>query len=324
MSSDPLPPQADLDQLRRRAKELRDAARSGDPAALGRITAHVPAATARTVTLATAQLAIAREHGYPSWPQLAAEVKARTAERGQLVDEFLTASARDWTGRAARMLDRDPWIAGYDFRTAGVLGDAASAGQLPARDPGLATAADPRSGWTALHLACASRWHRLDPARVSGLTEVARLLLDAAADPNRLLEAELLGESHEQEPPVPPPPFPVWCGTATGRRSLLQGCCCGLSRRRPPCSSRRRVRAAHVPVARATGSRLAFRQNSDIRWHWRPVLAGRGLDLHACRVKVHRARGLASGIARGAPFMRAVPDTGGVFSLRPAATVEVG
>jgi ankyrin repeat protein len=34
----------------------------------------------------------------------------------------------------------------------------------------------------ALHAACASRWHRLDPARAGGLTEVARLLLDAGAD----------------------------------------------------------------------------------------------------------------------------------------------
>ena len=32
-------------------------------------------------------------------------------------------------------------------------------------------------------MACASRWHRLDPARAGGLTEVARLLLAAGADP---------------------------------------------------------------------------------------------------------------------------------------------
>ena len=86
MSSDALPPRPSLDQLRRRAKELRDAARSGDPAALGRITVHAPAARAGMVTLAAAQLAIAREHGYPSWPRLAAEVQARTAELGQRVD----------------------------------------------------------------------------------------------------------------------------------------------------------------------------------------------------------------------------------------------
>ena len=183
MPSEALPPRPSLDQLRRRAKELRDAARSGDPAALARITACTPAARGGMVTLAAAQLAIAREHGYPSWPQLVAEVRARTAERGQRVEEFLVASIRDWTGRAARMLARDPWLAGYDVRTAVVLGDAARVREMLARDPGLATRPDPRTGWTPLHAACASRWQRLDPARASGLTEVARLLLAAGADP---------------------------------------------------------------------------------------------------------------------------------------------
>jgi hypothetical protein len=183
MSSMALPPRPSLDQLRRRAKELRDAARSGDPAALGRITARAPAARHRTVTLAAAQLAIAREHGYPSWPQLVAEVQARTTEAGQQADEFLAASIGDWTGRATRMLARDPWLAGYDFRTAVILGEAARVRAMLARDPELATRPDDRTGWTALHAACASRWHRLDPARAGGLTEVARLLLDAGADP---------------------------------------------------------------------------------------------------------------------------------------------
>ncbi|MGH3177774.1 MAG: hypothetical protein ACRDPF_28345, partial [Streptosporangiaceae bacterium] len=135
MYSDQLPPRPSLDQLRRRARELRDAARSGDPVALGRITARTPAAGRGTVTLAAAQLAIARERGCPSWPRLVAEVRARTAELGRRADEFVVASIGDWTGRAARM---------------------------PARDPGLATRPDERTGWTALHAACASRWHRLD------------------------------------------------------------------------------------------------------------------------------------------------------------------
>jgi ankyrin repeat protein len=183
MPSDQLPPRPSLDQLRRLAKELRDAARSGDPAALARITARTPAARAGMVTLAAAQLAIAREHGHPSWPQLVAEVRARTAELGQRVEEFLVASVRDWTGRAARMLARDPWIAGYDVRTAVVLGDAARVGEMLAREPGMAARTDEKTGWTALHLVCASRWHRLDPARAGGLTEVARRLLAAGADP---------------------------------------------------------------------------------------------------------------------------------------------
>jgi hypothetical protein len=35
----------------------------------------------------------------------------------------------------------------------------------------------------ALHVVCASRWNQLDPARADGLVAVARLLLDAGADP---------------------------------------------------------------------------------------------------------------------------------------------
>lgn len=34
------------------------------------------------------------------------------------------------TGRAARMMARDPWLAGYDVRTAVVLGDAARLGEM--------------------------------------------------------------------------------------------------------------------------------------------------------------------------------------------------
>jgi ankyrin repeat protein len=96
---------------------------------------------------------------------------------------FCRASIGDWTGRAARMLAETPELAGYDVATAVVLGDAARVRAEIARDPSIATRRDPGTGWTALHAACASRWLRLDPARAPGLTDVARVLLDAGADP---------------------------------------------------------------------------------------------------------------------------------------------
>jgi hypothetical protein len=65
------------------------------------------------------------------------------------------------------MLARDPWLADYDVRTAVVLGEADRVRQLLGHDAALATRTDERTGWTALHLACASRWHQLDPARPS-------------------------------------------------------------------------------------------------------------------------------------------------------------
>ena len=79
------------------------------------------------------------------------------------------------------MLHENPAVAESGFPAAVVLGDATRVRAELRRDPGAATRVDPGSGWTALHLACASRFH-LDPARAPGLAEVARLLLDAGAE----------------------------------------------------------------------------------------------------------------------------------------------
>jgi ankyrin repeat protein len=171
-----VPSRPDLGQLRHQARDLLRAARAGDPAAGGRIRA-----VSEQMTLAAAQLAVAREYGFASWPRLKAQVE--TLDLAQKVDAFLEASIRDWTGRAARLLASTPEIAGHDFRTAVVLGDAGRVQEMLRRDPGLATRPDPRSGWAPLHAVAASRWHRLDPARAGGLVAVARLLLDAGADP---------------------------------------------------------------------------------------------------------------------------------------------
>ncbi len=173
-----LPARPDIDQLRHQARDLLRAARSGDQAAAARI-----GAVADSMTLAAAQLAVARECGFASWPRLKAEVDARSSDLAGQVDAFLDASIRDWTGRAARILAATPQIAGYDFRTAVVLGDADRVRQMLEDDQGRATRPDPRWGWTPLHAVCASRWHRLDPRRADGLLAVAGLLLDAGADP---------------------------------------------------------------------------------------------------------------------------------------------
>ncbi len=69
-----LPDRPDLDQLRHQASDLQRAAAGGDRAAAARI----GAASARP-TLSAAQLAIAREYGFASWPRLAAEVERRRA-----------------------------------------------------------------------------------------------------------------------------------------------------------------------------------------------------------------------------------------------------
>jgi ankyrin repeat protein len=96
------------------------------------------------------------------------------------VTRFLSFSVNAQIGTAARMLAETPALAEAGFPVAVVLGDAARVTAELEREPGAATRADSRTGWTALHLVCASRFH-LDPARAPGLAIVTRLLLDAGA-----------------------------------------------------------------------------------------------------------------------------------------------
>jgi hypothetical protein len=74
----PLPARASLEQLRKQAKDLLRACKDGDAAALSRILRHKPKATAPV--LADAQFALAREHGFASWPKLTASVAPRPAD----------------------------------------------------------------------------------------------------------------------------------------------------------------------------------------------------------------------------------------------------
>jgi hypothetical protein len=76
-----LPGRPDLDQLRRQARELLRAAAANDDEALRRIRA-----VSEKQDLSAAQLAIAREHGFPSWPKLRAAVLFRQAGTGPDAD----------------------------------------------------------------------------------------------------------------------------------------------------------------------------------------------------------------------------------------------
>lgn len=67
-----LPPRPDLDQLRRQAKDLLRAAQCGDTPAGARI-----AAVSDRSVLASAQLTVAREYGFPTWARPKAEIARR-------------------------------------------------------------------------------------------------------------------------------------------------------------------------------------------------------------------------------------------------------
>ena len=100
-----LPDRPDMAQLRRQAKELYRSAAGGDPHGLRRLRT-----VSENATLNAAQLALAREHGFNSWPQLCAAVEAARQggpsplmadkHRGTAVygadDVLLSAHAKGW------------------------------------------------------------------------------------------------------------------------------------------------------------------------------------------------------------------------------------
>ncbi|HUA30942.1 MAG TPA: DUF5990 family protein [Streptosporangiaceae bacterium] len=83
-----LPDRPDPDQLRRQARELHRAAQLGDSASLSRV--H---AVSDKLTLSTAQLALAREYGFPSWRWLKDEAERRRTPWSARYPDLLTAEA---------------------------------------------------------------------------------------------------------------------------------------------------------------------------------------------------------------------------------------
>jgi len=88
-----LPARPDLDQLRRQARELHRTALAGDTDALRRLRQ-----VSGTAGLSAAQLAIAREYGFASWPKLKAEVERRRAQAVTGVGENGGRAREDRTG----------------------------------------------------------------------------------------------------------------------------------------------------------------------------------------------------------------------------------
>ncbi len=181
--SDSLPERPDLGQLRRQAKELRDAARRGDAAAVERFSRHHPAALQGVASLASAQLVIARELGFASWPRLKAAIDS-AADAGRRVQAFVSAVIDGRLHQARDIFGADPGIARRGLLAATVLGDAEAVREMLAADPAAAVAIDEERGWPPLLHACYSRWPQIDPGREPGMAQVVRLLLDAGASPN--------------------------------------------------------------------------------------------------------------------------------------------
>ncbi len=135
-------------------------------------------------SIARAQLAIAREYGFPSWPRLKFHVEARTLDAAQRAAALIASATSADLRRARALLAADPALARHDLATACVTGEADDVARRLAARPAAVNEPTGPNGWQPVLYACFSRLLRGDPERSSGIREVVRHLLGAGADPN--------------------------------------------------------------------------------------------------------------------------------------------
>lgn len=189
-------------------------------------------------TLRDVQLALAREYGFDGWSALkrAAEAISRSREhvahetanpdpvaRAERVTRFLRNACRDWRsgggfeigmarGTASRLLEQYPELALTDIFCAVACGHLEATREFLARDPSLANAAGGPRDWTPLLYLAAARLEQ--PEATTNAVEIARVLLDAGADPNAFYPGGgsairytvltcVLGRGEEASPPHP-------------------------------------------------------------------------------------------------------------------------
>jgi ankyrin repeat protein len=204
-----LPARPSLEQYKKQAKELVRAVAARNLDALDRIRRWHPRFRKAdddriaAITLADAQLVLARSHAFPSWPKFAAHLETLRALRAledpstpaELRDpesifiEFASVERHGWHGtgtlqQAELIRSRYPYVGTASIYAAAVLAEEPTLRAFLSRDPALATVKGGPHGWDPLTYLCFSRYLRLDKSRSDAFVACARLLLDAGADPN--------------------------------------------------------------------------------------------------------------------------------------------
>lgn len=215
-----LPDRLTLDNLRQQARTLQRLVRSGLPGALDAVTEFHPGLGAMAqdspllgaFSLADAQLVLARQYGFPSWPRLRqylADVARYTREphrqptRGPaaadpagLADDFLRLACLVYDGydpgrieQAERILAEHPEVARASIWTSAAAGEHEHVSALLAADPALAGQPGGPFDWEPLLYTCYARitqriTDQVSPGPDRSTLEAARRLLAGGADPN--------------------------------------------------------------------------------------------------------------------------------------------
>lgn len=185
-----LPTKPSIHQLRKQAKELIRAFRTGNAEARERIASQVSRvadairAGNPTASLTFAQLTLAREYGFESWPKLKVFVDSTAMTFEEKLKLFVAAATANRLYVAEMLLKGEPALATHDLSTACIVGDHALVEKLIQRDPSLVSRGTGLNGWEPLLYVCFSFFHRRGAEAAAGLLRTAELLLKAGANPN--------------------------------------------------------------------------------------------------------------------------------------------
>jgi len=176
-----------IEFYRKAAKALLKAARAGNRIANDRLKAT--GITGEPHVLHVAQLAVAREQGFASWPRFVAFITESNLDFQGLVTRFITTATSDLR-RARDLLADHPELRGAGVYVALVLGEWDRVATAIEADPEFATRKSGPGGVEPLVYACFSRFshHRTPEAADVALT--VRLLLNHGADPDTTLASE--------------------------------------------------------------------------------------------------------------------------------------
>jgi len=171
-----------LEYYRKQAKKLLKAANAGDAGALARLTAiSASGARAGDYKLHDAQLAIAREEGFASWPKFQALLTESKLNYEKMAKKFVDAATSDLR-RATEMLAANPELAQAGIWAALVLGDVAAVKAVLDNDGGFATRKGGPDGFEPLIYVFFSRFANRVSGRSEAIVETARLLLAHGAN----------------------------------------------------------------------------------------------------------------------------------------------
>ena len=163
----PLPARPSLEQYKKQAKDFVKLARSSDSGVFERIRKYHPhpASLGAKFALADAQLVIAREHGFESWPKFAKHIEGLALENSPVSQFELAADAI-------------------------VTGDTAALESLLRENPNLIRVRSTRvHRATLLHYVGANGFENYRQKSPKNAVEIAKILLDAGAEVDAVADA---------------------------------------------------------------------------------------------------------------------------------------